>query len=708
MAYQTGAVGNSHNLVDKIYGFLLSIGWQHVATLKTGEHNPAPDGYDFVFYSSGKSGADDIYIRIAAGESDLVSGGDIQHPYTDGYTGFINAFAYQHFPSGGTSPEDGHNEIGRYGPILYVAPDTGTSPGYVYEFNMSKSTSNVPRSRTYEIDDVRQDTAAFDGKRFLYQRVTSSDSLNSVDLYDSSVADKNYSTTNSGSCETTPYIRQEDGTEYIYQTSSVIGAGQDDEVIQRYDIANDSWTYSGIDGPPWGSELGTSGCMCAGVRRKRQDSNYWLYFFRGLTSGGGTTQWAQFDLKSKRWTGLNSPSAPFTLGGGWGTINPRLPCCLFIAREQSGYEHDRIYIWQGNSSTGFASIPIDDDGYVLSGASWAIHSSTPYTQFSGMHATCIGRTILTGGSSGAPKALYKWELPTGDPTSSGSWSQVDDEWLDYDLAYGPQIFHAHHHLCGRVKVSEFESNTYWMFADLDHLVIVVKNSGGEYEYLYAGRFQPYANEINATLLSTVNGGTTSIKVDLPDLFTVGRKYMISDTTGEQSSLVSNSITGVTKRLAPSEIFTVLANDGSGELIVSRINSDYYAGSKVGEDPTPVMIRAQGMEKAQTFDTINLVDIDGYTDAAWQTYSLRSAVSDSFADTTDQGQRSLETYLYAIVLINEGDAYTGREVRGQLIDVYSCGTAISSEEEVSVGSRTYLAFEIAESGQNQRIVVGPKT
>ena len=78
--FQTGTITNSHQLIDKLYGFLRSIGWTEVAILKSGGNNPAPDGYDFVMHSTGTNNDRDIYIRIAAGEADIKTIGDIQFP----------------------------------------------------------------------------------------------------------------------------------------------------------------------------------------------------------------------------------------------------------------------------------------------------------------------------------------------------------------------------------------------------------------------------------------------------------------------------------------------------------------------------------------------------------------------------------------------------------------------------------------------------
>ena len=100
MAFQTGTFENSHELVDDIYGFLIGIGWQVISTIQV---NHKGDGYDYVFKSSSENGDRDVYIRVGANFTDVGRGlteGDIQQPFSDGYNGYTNGFAYQYFPAG--------------------------------------------------------------------------------------------------------------------------------------------------------------------------------------------------------------------------------------------------------------------------------------------------------------------------------------------------------------------------------------------------------------------------------------------------------------------------------------------------------------------------------------------------------------------------------------------------------------------------------
>jgi len=239
MAFQTGTVENSHSLVERIYGFLLENGWELRATLKSGGF------HDYVFYSSGEVGLDDIYIRVAAGESDRQTGGDIQHPYEGGDTEYINAFAYQYFPETGTSGDDGYNELGRYGPVLYIAEYTGSAlTGWIWEYNLIKSTQTPRRRLAFDTDYTPgRRTCTFDGKRFLFtQLVTGGDSddrrVIAADLYDGTLgSNRTDSQWYSASSTVTPYAMTDRAWiyEHIYDVTRPGGT------YIKYDIDADEW-----------------------------------------------------------------------------------------------------------------------------------------------------------------------------------------------------------------------------------------------------------------------------------------------------------------------------------------------------------------------------------------------------------------------------------------------------------------------------------
>jgi hypothetical protein len=238
MAFQTGDFTNSHQLVDIIFGFLLGQGWRHVATLQSDDTEP--DGYDHVFHSTGEDGTTDIYIRIAAGLGDRVPAGLIQQPMDDGYTEYINAFAYQYFPDGGTEASDGYNELGRYGPVLYNFHD---DDGTWFEHNLFTSglgpkIVKVLKSRDTGFDDTTSTggVANFDGKGRLYQ------SENTVDFRSLRLFDDQFSF-HTAAGFSTAYSqgvmgRKRDQTPYIMHLTN---DGDLHERTSIYTVPNNTW-----------------------------------------------------------------------------------------------------------------------------------------------------------------------------------------------------------------------------------------------------------------------------------------------------------------------------------------------------------------------------------------------------------------------------------------------------------------------------------
>jgi len=705
MAYQTGTITNSFELVDKVYGFLLGIGWEVHSTLKVNEYG---DGYDFVFKSPSKLGTRDVYIRVGAGLSDAprIATGDIQHPYSDGYTEFVNGLAYQYFPSGGTE-DQGVNELGVYGPVLYVFDEPNT---YWYEINLRKS-SGVNRLRALSdsgtLANLTSGMLGFDGRASLYGSEGGGSGNNErLNLYDNTTTTLNgptQSVTNMGN-----YITDANNVGKIY-----CQADQSTAIYRwrYYDTEANAWndpSTNPLTEPPWTGDYRTYGGQVTFVRRKRiQSGGQDAYRLIHATKGYGTTQTAVYNIDTDTWTGVLSPGTPVTLGfiGGF-TLTSYKPSSIIVTKEMSGYEYDRLYISRGggHTSSNFMSIALDDEGNYKSGASWVLHANTPEGQFNAQRIWYYdGHVYFNNGSSGTnSENMYRWELPA-TPEAAGSWETLSDFFTITLGGSDTMLVDVHHHLCNRVHVTEFSTNTYWLFADLDRLVIVVKDAEGKYTYLYTGLYEPYASPVVTNLTTTVAADTVSIDVDNPDIFTVGQKYVIVDNTG--STVTVTSDLGQDLELGPSELFTVLDKNGP-TLIVSQLKNPYSAGSVIGEDPLPLMVRVHSIERAQTLNNISLTNDDDFSDPAWQYYTLRPAVSNAFANTTDVEERSLGTFLHGIVLMDEGDSYTGKEVRGQLKGVYACGTGVANEATIAVGSRSYIAFNIDYTSEAQRIVVGP--
>jgi hypothetical protein len=721
MAFQNGTITNSHELAEKIYGFLLSIGWQLVAEITDG------GGNDYVFYSSGDDGKNDIYIRVSSGLSDKISCGDIQFPYSDGYTGYINGFAYQFYPENGTSDSDGYNRIGKYGPILYMpqAQTSGVDPGDFDEYNLWMSPENTTSNlRTRNVYDDNSSWVpqyppwGFDGVYYIYHAGSDSNSFRRVNLFDNSITSfsvsnsQTYSSLHAG----TGYVKLDDGNEYIYWIMTQrFNTDPKNKYLVRLNLQTlDHESEFSNDIPFTLSQSSAhaprDGFILPGIKRNRNGHRL-LYVAAGNLSGtfnSGSTEWTYVDAETGKWhESLISPSLPWNVGlrNGAGTHGPN---ALYVSKEMTGYDYDRIYVIRGSQSTNFASVSVDDDGYVF--GSWYEHEALPIASYnSSSNLVSAGNSLLYitgyGASGDAPTSLYKWEIPA-TPEQAGTWTLVSSEaWTpEINGNFNGMFAGVHEHYLNRVKVQEFGTNEYWLFADKYRLTVVVKNGDdNEYNYLYTGMFDQYSRHLNSRLIKSAESGDKTIKVDDSSIFVVGSRYMIADTKGAGISV--SSLTGENKNVAPSEIVTIASIRGN-ELTISPLLNSYSNESLIGEDPIPIMCRVSGLEYAQTFDVINKVDDYNFKDQSWQRYRLTPAAELSFANATDEG-RDGQALLYGIVLLGENDTYTGKEVRGQMRNVYSCGTGVTSEDEVLVGSQIYIVFDIGSSGETQRIVVGPK-
>jgi hypothetical protein len=687
MAYQTGTVTNSNDLGRIVRDFLLDIGWELVSTIDSSPSGTT--GRDWVFRSYGSDEDKFINIRIASGLSDIVSDGDIQHPMQDKYTGHLNGFAYHYFHTNGTNPNThGHSEVGRLGPLLYY---TNSEDYNLYEFNMWKSstTSKVYRTIDGKYPMYARMLTDYDGKRFIFKGVSSSgNKVQRIDLYDNSITNVNANTQSSSS--QSAYVRLNNGKEYIYTGNGYY--------IKRYDILDD--IYDDVLNTITDDDR-IYGSFVSGVKRTNRDVQ-WVYAFKGYE----TKIWAMFNAENEVWTEPISELPPFDMGPPGGLVTtPFYPRSIYVVKEQSGYTYDRIYVTEGGGDNGFASVGIDDDGYVVPG-SWVQHNNLPTDHYEGCGFFLIDGVLywkVGNTSTDLKKHIYKWEFGNS-PNYGGSWELVKDNWFIGESEDDNTVLKVHDRLATKVVVSEFKTNKYWLFGDLDRLVVVVKDANGHYSYMYLGLFRPYANSTTSYLTADCVAGASSITVANPCLFDIGKQYMISSISGEKVAKSSNW-NNTSKIFGVSQVITVLAKNGN-TLSITPTEYDFYAGDKIGEDPMPIMVSIYSRDHAQVIDNWSLVNDTHFEDPPWQTYRMTPAVDSVFAETIGSDNRANETYLFPILLVQGGNDYIGKEVRGELIGVYASGTSVASEEEIASGADTYIAFEIHNSGIPQRIVVGP--
>lgn len=738
MAYETGTVTNSHQLIQKVYTFLKSAGWQDVSALRGSVDS---DGYDFVLMSTGKYNDREIYIRIAAGLFDPTTVGDVQLPFNDGYTEFINGFAYQYFPENGAA-SDGIGQLGFYGPVLYYqqggsSPEGANSYWDVDELNLWRFSGTGRPARRKVYDWTQSGWSAnsdkpswFDGRFYIYTCMSAGTlywwRVNPYNNTFDYVQVPSMPLSNNGMTHTWPgYVKTSDNKEYVYFIMGDTYAHKT-YYLCRYDIGANQMNQGFSNNCPY--NIGVPGGSdraplygfgpIVGTKRKRFASNglpqhRLLYAAAGALQwdqSGGSTEWAYINAENGKWSSsIITPGLPWNVGygdgAGWHT-----PAAVYAMKEVTGYAYDRLYVFRGAQANGFASIAINDDGYAI--GSWYQHANTLYTQsYRGTTPFVIGRNLCLCPSyvwnQSYDRSLLIWQFPQGNPEQQGTWNLISSTFLDDGRGTdgANRIFAIHQHHVSRAHVTEFTTNTYWAFASEDRVVVVVKDSYGKYNYIYMGLFEPYSDTSVTKTVYDISSGETEIDVEDSSIFSVGNKYMIIDTTGQYQTITNYF--GQTKKVAPAEMFRVIGIEGN-TLIVAGLTYGYKSGSLVGSDPMPLMVRMQGAEFALTLNNINLTTpTNTFSDPCWQRYKMVPAVDNTFANATDIDERSQTVYLYGITLEDIGDSYTGKEVRGQLYNVYSCGTAVASEAEVAVGSETYLSFDIDVSGETQRIVVGPK-
>jgi len=113
MVFERGTASSTFEVMDRLTDFMTRVpGWQLWANI---------DGYghrDFVYYSTGSVGKNDIYVRQRVAQAEPFIYGADQFDYGNGDTGFLNFFSYIYFPQDGDA-YSGASEIGSFGPRLY-------------------------------------------------------------------------------------------------------------------------------------------------------------------------------------------------------------------------------------------------------------------------------------------------------------------------------------------------------------------------------------------------------------------------------------------------------------------------------------------------------------------------------------------------------------------------------------------------------------
>lgn len=696
MAFKSGIVSNSHQLSQIIHAVMREAGW----SLRSGIES---DGTDSVFYSDGEDGNQDIYLRVAAKQSDIVANGDIQFPANDGYTGFVNFFAYQFFPENG-AVADALNEIGRFGPILYLADDPNSSTNRrIEEYNMYSSTGAGRRRILREgVSCSGHLGETFDGHRYMWVNPqNSSDIITYIEMSreQGEVFSSNRNSTflNFVSTSGTNFVvSRKDKDELLLwamKSGSNAGLATFNSVTEETIDANQAAAVYAL--PPWGTttSAGSGGWLIQGTRRNGKK-----YIYAGR--GNDSTTWARYDIDENSWDTM-SPSMPFDIDFGAHAV--------LVPKEGSGYSTDRLYVMRGESDVEFFSIALDDAGDPS--GSWSNHADIPFSVSTGnvLFYTGGDRIFLARQES---DDLYYWTLP-GTPTHGGSWATLSSwfaETNENNITVG-----VHNHLCSRARVDEFDGSKYWIFADKDRVIVVTQTEEsaitGDYHFAYAGLFESFAgDQRKANLEDTATIGTTTLKVDDTSLFKEGIQYRLVQLNDDNTTTYT-AFDGQERKIAHAEFVTVDSvqqhSVSPAQLqLSSPLNNTYTTGAKIGEELQPVCLSVDDMNRVMVLNNINTNSDDINNDPPYQWYTYRRPQI-SLRTVAD---RIGGTNAWPVLLAHSGAAdnisITSKDARGKLKGVFFTSGIVDNEESIEINGKRYVSFSIFETVIMGRIAVGP--
>jgi len=217
---------------------------------------------------------------------------------------------------------------------------------------------------------------------------------------------------------------------------------------------------------------------------------------------------------------------------------------------------------------------------------------------------------------------------------------------------------------------------YWIYADLDHIVVVVR-IGTTYQAFYFGIVKRYWSANMAITQADVNAGSNVVvPVDNASYFRPGLYYQIIN----RDKFERMQVTAVDTVSTPQTI------------TVATLANSYLAGARVGEDVAPVMISRSDTALTQ------LHTASRYT--GWNASLTDVQVSGSSGSSLGSATNDCRYNLVGIFPYWAYCATTGYiEIRGQLVEVYETSTSWGVSEDVIVAGNgiTYKFFYIGTRG-----------
>lgn len=684
--YQTGTFIHEMDLWQKITALMLSAGWSLQANIS--------DGYDRVYFSNGEDGYALNYIRVAARQQDQYreNTGYRQRLDSDGYSGFVNFFAYQYFPPTGIQASDGYGEIGTFGPVMYVGDQDTT--GEIRRVNLITSTPASARivsngnigiwpDRNQMDQTSNVGSPKFDGQKFIYFTHTSGQ----LRRYNVSTG-------------TTTFIGQPidrfiaNGMTQLKTTDRYYLVGCTNNVTSGFQAILFEFNFNDvlvntkfIANPPWGSSSQAPALVGYGQ---------YIYAVRGSNDA----QFARYDIINNTWTSLTTTNLATVYGSDE---------MIFVTRQQTGLAKHRIYLACGDVSTAHRYINVEDDGSILD-ASWTTAATFPFNNGGsgdqpGYEWDGYDRIFYSPGQSGSTlNEFYRYSI------SGNAFTLIDANFIGPNDLNDVTSFDLHYGMQSRVRAeSNKPGQKYWLFIDKDRVVVITKDASGFYTYCYAGVPESYYdNTTKATTTSNVSAGTSVvIPVNGTAKFTIGDKVQIQGVSPTDFF----SSTGLDLRIRKfirTEHFTVTAINPGVSITANTLNGNYASGSRIASDVQNTILTVEGTRWAQALNKPAVSNTFASGDPVEQVYLVQPAVSSTISAITDMNERTNQFILWPFVVSSENlTNFSGKEVRGQLKGVFVAGTGTgTSEDIIQINGQQYIIFNIARQEETRFFVFGP--
>jgi len=708
MAYETGYAANEFELQERLNAFILSIdGWRKISQ---------PSDFESVYFSSGEDGYKDIYIKTRAGLAEpyanAYSAGD-QRDFGDGYTGYLNFFAYQFYPEDGDG-YDGYGEAGRFGPWLWWYKMNGK---YYYNQRFSITQRNSYNrwdyvgqgGGTFTHDYPPMGTGGsagtnrsicWDGKRYFYYITYYYSGMFKFDLSNlkTTCLDSWWDYDRQVIGEAMYYVDPITRKEYVWDFTQAIRYAIDNSRfdpmgklghIRRWDV-DAGLVEHGFQGPEWEYTSDWASNRTGAL----YDGNRRIYIARGNNS----VEWGMYDIVKNEWTTFDYLNNSSCYHYSW----------TWLDKSITGYDNHRIImITQNNNRT--YRVDIDENtGHPI--GSWTRDTDLPYSLTTGAKIFHNKRNRIyyaRNGGGTTDRYLYYADIPKS-PSSNLSWTYVHNVYFpdDTDGQWNETWYIDGY--ASRVRTSITDSTKYWFFGTADYITVIAR-ADDIYSWCYMGGVDQLTPETPHALATADIYPGTSVEIPITLLkgeFIIGQTMFIANTVEGGGGWEIGEVENIARKFMPIEKFTIIDVNPGYSITADEIKNTYRTGSRIAYDPQPVGITMDGLDRIQMLNCINTTSTSGGFDMTENIAQLNTVREEVVNGGTS---RRTAVTLWPILAVNMGNeqAYSGGEARGILHGVFAAsGSAgLSSEDTIVVGSNVYIVLGVP-TGKDFVYVFGP--